>query len=123
MIKKISRHNLRQKRVKRIKKKIKGTPLIPRLSIKKSLKNLYAQIVDDTEGRTLVSVSSINLKIDDVTTNCKKNKKVAETLGKIIAEKAREKGLKKVVFDRSGYLYHGKVKCFADAVRSEGLQF
>lgn len=123
MIKKISRGKLRQKRVKRIKKKIKGTPLIPRLNIKKSLKNLYAQIVDDVQGKTLVSVSSLNLKIEDSTSLCKKNKKVAEILGKIVAEKAKEKGIDKVVFDRSGYLYHGKVKCFADAARKGGLRF
>lgn len=123
MIKKISRGKLRQKRVKRIKKKIKGTPLIPRLCIKKSLKNLYAQIIDDVQGKTLISVSSLNLKIEDSTSDCKKNKKVAEILGKIVAEKAKEKGIDKVVFDRSGYLYHGKVKCFADAARKEGLQF
>lgn len=107
------------RRRKSVKSKIRKNNKV-RLCISKSNKNIFAQIIDDVQGHTLVSVA----------TNCKdfeyKNKKNLESaagLGKLIAEKAAQKGIKEVVFDRNGYLYHGKVKAFADAAREGGLEF
>ena len=111
-----------RKRHNRIRKKVSGTEKRPRLCLNRSLNNLTAQIIDDVSGKTLVSLSTFNKDI-------KKqlpyggNKKAAEALGKIIAAKAKDKGITSVVFDRGGRQYHGRVKVFADAARKEGLQF
>lgn len=121
MVKKISRKELREKRKKRVRKKIRGTQLIPRLCIYKSLKNIYSQLIDDEKGETIFALSTLNLSTKEKPLG--KNKKAAEILGHMVAEKAKEKGITKVVFDRSGYRYHGKVKAFADAAREGGLQF
>ncbi len=117
----------REKRIirhKRIRKKIFGTAERPRMAFYRSLKNLYVQIIDDEKGHTLVSASTIDK--DYVQRYGKRGGKSiedAKKLGEFIAEKALEKGITKVVFDRGGFKYHGKVKAFADAAREKGLQF
>jgi len=105
----------------RIKKKIRVSSDIFRLCISRSNKNFYAQIIDDTKGHTLLALSSLSPDFPDMKNSG--NIEAAKVLGKLIAEKAVTKGIKKVVFDRNGYLYHGKIKAFADAARENGLEF
>lgn len=115
-MKTVSRNKLRLHRKKRIRAKIKGTAEKPRLAVFRSLKNFYAQVIDDKKGYTLVQ---INL-------NETKKKNNVEEIGKMgenLAEKCLEQKIKKVVFDRSGYKYHGKVKSFAEGARKKGLNF
>ena len=106
----------------RVKKKISGTGGRPRLSIFRGHKNMYAQLIDDEKGHTLIAASTLSPEL-------KGKLKVADTIpaakavGELIAKKAVEKGIKKVVFDRGGHLYHGRVKAFADAARQAGLEF
>ncbi len=102
----------------RVREKIFGTAETPRMAIHKSNKNIYVQFIDDLNGKTILSVSSQVLKLKNAA-----NVKAAVSLGGLAGEKAKSKGIKKVVFDRGGYLYHGKVKAFADAARSAGLKF
>ena len=112
----------RVKRQRRVRKKVKGTPERPRLSVFRSLKHIYAQIIDDTEGRTLASCASTEdaLRNPDTPENkCG----IATTVGKMIAERAKEKGREPVVFDRNGFLYHGRVKAVSDGAREAGLKF
>ncbi len=119
-----SRHEKRERRHKRIRKRIRGTPERPRLCIYRSLNAFYAQIVDDTKGHTLVSASSIDPEFRELT-----GKRGGKSIGdvqrvaEILARKAFEKGIKRVVFDRGGFLYHGKVKAFADKCRELGFEF
>lgn len=109
----------RRKRIKkRVRKQISGTASIPRLSVFRSNKEFYAQLIDDVSGTTLAAVSSLNNK--DVAGN--KSERAA-AIGKIMAEKAQGAGVNEVKFDRNGYLYHGRVKSFADAAREAGLKF
>lgn len=122
MIKKVSRNAVRLKKHARIRNKIKGTPERPRLNVFRSLKNIYAQIIDDTTGNTLVSASTLDKALRG-TLKYGGNKEAARAVGKLVAERALEKGIKKVVFDRGGYLYHGRVKELADAAREAGLDF
>ncbi|MFC1891218.1 50S ribosomal protein L18 [Thermodesulfobacteriota bacterium] len=113
----------RIKRKKRVRKKVKGTPTQPRLTVFRSSKHIYAQIIDDTTAKTLVDSSSMakDLRNQD---SCKGgNKDGASIIGKSIAGKALEKGIKKVVFDRNGFLYHGRVKALAESARKAGLEF
>jgi len=117
MIKKESRNTLRIKRHNRIRKNLSGTKELPRLNVFRSNSNMYAQIIDDVEGVTLVSVSSLELKLD------KNNVETATKVGTAIAKKALEAGINEVVFDRGGYAYHGRVKALADAAREAGLKF
>jgi len=105
-----------KKRVK-IRKKISGTGDCPRLCVFKSAKNIYAQLIDDSKGVTLVSASSLADKVSG------SGKEVAQAVGKLVAERAKEKSFEKVVFDRSGYVYHGRVKALADGAREAGLKF
>jgi len=105
----------------RVKKKVRKNSDIFRLCISRSNKNFYAQIIDDTKGHTLVALSSLSQDFPEMKSNG--NIEAAKTLGKLLAEKAVSKGIKKVVFDRNGYLYHGKIKAFADAARENGLEF
>lgn len=122
MIKKTDRNKLRNNKHMRIRNKISGTPERPRLNVYKSNKNIYAQVIDDTVGNTLISATSLDPAIkDDVEHGG--NVDAAVKVGKLIAQRAVEKGIKKVVFDRGGYIYHGRVKALADAARSEGLEF
>jgi large subunit ribosomal protein L18 len=112
----------RQRVHKRVRTRVEGTPERPRLSVYRSLGHIYAQVIDDRSGKTLVSASSIDAEI-------KKNLKgggnvaAAKVIGKTIAERAKSAGVSKVVFDRGGYKYHGRVKALADAAREAGLQF
>jgi large subunit ribosomal protein L18 len=115
------RKALRQKKHQRIRKKVSGTETIPRLCIYKSLNNIYAQIIDDTNSNTLVSASTLEEDFKDL--GSKTNIDAARRVGMRIAEKAQEKGIKTVVFDRNGYKYHGGVAAFADAAREKGLEF
>ena len=105
----------------RIRKKIQGTSERPRLNVYRSLNNIYVQVIDDLQGVTLVSANSAEGKKGTRTTGG--NLAAAKTVGKAIAERAKEKGISKVVFDRGGYIYHGRVKALADAAREAGLQF
>ena len=120
MIKKLDRNKLRQKKHKSIRKKIAGTAQRPRLSVYRSSKNIFVQIIDDVTGNTLVSASTIekNAKIENGS-----NIEAAKKVGESIAKKALDKGITTVVFDRSGYIYTGRVKALADAAREAGLQF
>ena len=112
----------RLKRKKRIRKSIFGTQQRPRLSIFRSAKHIYAQIIDDTTGHTLVSVSTVEQLVKEFPEY--KNKiSVAILVGKLVAERASERGIKKVVFDRNGFLYHGRVKAVSDGAREAGLDF
>lgn len=116
----------RLRRKKRIRKKIIGTPERPRLCVYKSLKHIYAQIIDDTIGHTLVAASSLSPEIREKIDELKKKggkTEVARAVGELIAKKALEKGITKVVFDRGGFKYHGRIKALADAARAAGLQF
>jgi large subunit ribosomal protein L18 len=106
-----------------IRKKIFGTPEEPRLTVKRSLKHIYAQIIDDTQHLTIVSASTLD---KDVLSSIKKDMKkvdLSKLVGTHLAKKAKEKNIKKVAFDRNGYLYHGRVKVLADAAREGGLEF
>jgi len=121
---KLTRHERRERRHKRIRKKIFGTPERPRLCVYKSLNAFYAQIIDDTKGITLVSASSIDR--DFVQLYSKRGGKSIEDVKKVaelLVKKALEKNIKKVVFDRGGFLYHGKIKAFAERCRELGLEF
>ncbi len=120
MIRKQPRNEHRRRIHLRIRKKISGTPERPRLSVYRSLKHIYAQLIDDQAGRTLVSASSVE-KNAPVTYGG--NVAAARVIGKLVAERAREKGITKVVFDRGGYRYHGRVKALAEAAREAGLEF
>jgi len=111
---------LRQTRVReKIKKSANGRY---RLSVFRSSKNIYAQIIDDDKGKTLLSSSTLDKKIKSKFKNTG-NKEAASEIGKILAEKAKEKGIKKVIFDRGKYLYHGRIKALADSARKSGLEF
>jgi len=111
--------NARLKRSRRVRGRVKGTTERPRLVVFKSLKHIYAQLVDDTSRRTLTGVSSLKGGLN-VSGNCTEK---AKAVGEAIGKKARELGFETIVFDRSGYLYHGRVKALAEAVRESGLKF
>ena len=112
----------RRKRIKmRIRKNISGTGERPRMTVFRSNRGMYVQLIDDLNGRTLVTASSLKTEVEDAG---KMNKiEQAKQVGKMIAGKSLEKGISKVVFDRNGYLYHGRVKALADAAREGGLKF
>jgi|SRR6266567_3813454 len=110
----------------RIRKKMQGTAQRPRLNVYRSLNHIYVQVIDDLHGKTLVSASTAEGKKADGTKDAKRtggNVASAKAVGKTIAERAKAKGVTKVVFDRGGYIYHGRVKALADAAREAGLQF
>ena len=121
-VRKLSRDLHRQRVHERVRTRVEGTPERPRLCVYRSLGHIYAQVIDDHSGKTLVSASSIDAEV-------KKNLKgggnvaAAKVIGKTIAERAKSAGVSKVVFDRGGYKYHGRVKALADAAREAGLQF
>lgn len=117
-----SKQEGRQRRHARIRKTVIGTNERLRLSVYRSLNHIYAQIIDDTERRTLVAVSSLESPVKELAQH-KGNAKTAKEVGALIARKAQAKGIKKVVFDRSGYFYHGRIKALADAAREGGLEF
>lgn len=112
----------RKRRHERVRKKVSGTSVRPRLSVFRSLNHIYAQVIDDSVGQTLASASSLDDEIKTDSTD--KNKKtVAELVGALVAKRAQAKGITQVVFDRGGYKYHGRVKALADAARKAGLRF
>lgn len=119
MINKIEKKEIRSRIHKRIRRKLSGTAERPRLAVFRSVAHIYAQVIDDTKGATLVSASSVD---KGAKTNGG-NVAAAKAIGKLVAERAKEKGVKNVVFDRGGYQYHGRVKALADAAREAGLEF
>lgn len=120
MFKKIDRNANRVKRHERVRKNVTGTPTRPRLNIYRSGKHIYAQIIDDTAGNTLASASTLDKTLNlDVT----KNKDAAKSVGELIGKRALEKGIESVVFDRGGFIYHGRVKELAEGAREAGLKF
>lgn len=119
MVKRPDTRAQRIKRHKRVRAKISGTPEIPRLDVFRSNSNIYAQIIDDVNGVTLVAASSIEKDFEGSGANIEG----AEKVGKLIAERAKAKGIENVCFDRGGYLYHGRVKALADGAREGGLNF
>ncbi len=122
MIKKPNSNKIRLRKHVRVRKKIKGTPERPRLNVFRSLNHIYAQIIDDTNGNTLVAASTLDESLKGKI-KYGGNKEAAKEVGKLIAKKAIDKGIKLVVFDRGGYLYHGRVKELAEAAREAGLEF
>ena len=112
------RNEIRQRVHDRIRTKVQGTSERPRLNVYRSLNHIYAQVIDDAQGVTLVSASTVASKA-----KTGGNVAAAKEVGKLVAERAKEKGIKKVVFDRGGYLYHGRIKALADAAREAGLEF
>lgn len=122
MIKKPNKNKIRLRKHIRVRKKISGTTERPRLNIFRSLNNIYAQIIDDTAGNTLVAASTLDEALKGKIKSGG-NKEAAKEVGRLIAQKAQEKGIKTVVYDRGGYLYHGRVKELAEAAREAGLEF
>ncbi len=119
---KLSRKEARLRRHSRVRKNVIGTPERPRLSVFRSLSDIYAQVIDDAAGTTLVSASSIDHALRAEAAGLTKTDQ-AKLVGKIVAERAKEKGIKTVVFDRGGFRYIGRVKALADAAREAGLEF
>ncbi len=118
MITQTKRNGIRQRIHARIRQKLAGTAERPRLNVYRSLNHIYAQVIDDQKGETLVSASTLQMKVKNGG-----NVAAAKEIGKAVAEEAVSKGVKQVVFDRGGYLYHGRVKALADAAREAGLKF
>jgi large subunit ribosomal protein L18 len=121
MLTRASKNETRQRVHQRIRKNMLGTQERPRLNIYRSLNHIYVQVVDDLQGKTLVFASSAESKKGERKTGG--NVAAAKEVGKKVAQRAKEKGIKQVVFDRGGYLYHGRIKALADAAREAGLQF
>jgi len=120
MIPDSSKDKVRRRVHERIRTRLSGTSERPRLNVYRSLNHIYAQVIDDTRGKTLASASTSGKKSGKKTGG---NVASAKEIGKTIAQRAKEKGIKKVVFDRGGYLYHGRIKALADAAREAGLEF
>lgn len=116
------REGMRLKRKSRIRKKISGSEARPRLSVFRSAKHIYAQIIDDLQGVTLVSAGTLSPELKDKLSGLKK-KDAAKEVGKLLADKAKSKGIERVIFDRNGFLYHGRVKSLAESCRENGLVF
>ena len=119
MVSKINKNAMRLKRHVRVRGKISGTPECPRLNVFRSNANIYAQIIDDVSGVTLVSANTLEKGFEGATGNAEAAKKV----GLVLAERAKEKGIEVVVFDRGGYVYHGRVQSLAEGAREGGLKF
>ena len=119
MIKKLEKKEIRNRIHRRIRRKLSGTGERPRLAVFRSVAHIYAQVIDDVAGTTVVSASSV----DKGGKTNGGNVAAAKSIGKLVAERAKEKGIKSVVFDRGGYQYHGRVKALADAAREAGLEF
>jgi large subunit ribosomal protein L18 len=131
MIRKIEKKEIRNRIHRHIRRKLSGTAERPRLAVFRSVAHIYAQVIDDNEGRTLVAASTVDKGAGQPAKGAKGkaskagggNVAAAKSIGKLVAERAKEKGIKKVVFDRGGYQYHGRVKALADAARAAGLEF
>jgi len=119
MIRKPEKKEIRNRIHRRIRRKLSGTEARPRLAVFRSVAHIYAQVIDDVAGRTLVSASTV----DKGGKTNGGNVAAAKAIGKLVAERAKEKGVKAVVFDRGGYQYHGRIKALADAAREAGLEF
>ncbi len=117
-----SKNDLRKRIHRRIRRKLQGTAERPRLNVYRSLTHIYAQLIDDQKGTTLLSASTLDKSVRAEAKNGG-NVAAAQLVGRAIAERATAQGIKKVVFDRGGYLYHGRVKALADAARQHGLEF
>jgi large subunit ribosomal protein L18 len=113
---------IRKIRHRRVRQKLTGTMSRPRLCVFRSLNHIRAQLIDDSMGRTLISMSTLDAPVKEKTDEKGKSKK-AEVVGTLLAERALDKGVKKVVFDRGGYKYHGRIKALAEAARKAGLEF
>ncbi len=113
----------RERRKKHVRKKVVGTPVRPRLTVFRSNKNMYAQIIDDQAGQTLVAASTMEKTVSERLSDAGGNRGAAQVVGETLAAKAVEKGIKKVVFDRNGYAFHGRVRELAEAARKGGLDF
>jgi len=116
------KHRRQERRAHRVRSRITGTAQRPRLSVFRSSKHIYAQVIDDLKGETVASASSLEKTMRDAG-KTGANIDAAKAVGKLLAERAVQKGVKEVVFDRGGYLYHGRVKALADAARESGLSF
>ncbi|MCQ6276432.1 50S ribosomal protein L18 [Bacillus sp. V3B] len=120
MITKADKNEVRKKRHARVRSKLSGTESRPRLNVFRSNKHIYAQLIDDVNGVTLASASTLD---KDVSVESSSNVDAAVKVGELVAKRAVEKGIKSVVFDRGGYLYHGRIQALADAARENGLEF
>ena len=119
MIRMVEKKEIRNRIHNRIRRKLRGTAERPRLAVFRSVAHIYAQVIDDSKGATLVSASSV----DKGSSAKGGNVAGAKAIGKLVADRAKEKGIKSVVFDRGGYQYHGRIKALADAARAAGLEF
>ena len=117
MLRQFDRKGARAKRHRRVRVRVSGSPERPRLSVYRSLHHVYAQLIDDGAGRTLAAASTVDLKTG------KNDLSAAQAVGKAIAERAKKAGVTEVVFDRGGFLYHGRIKALAEAARESGLEF
>lgn len=122
MLKKVDRNKKRIERHYKVRNKIQGTPERPRLSVYRSAKHIYAQVIDDATGKTVVSASTADKELREEAAKLNKSD-AAKLVGKAVGERAKAKGINTVVFDRGGYLYHGRVKLLADGARESGLEF
>ena len=120
MLKKIDKNVNRKARHSRVRKKISGSSELPRLNVFRSGKHIYAQIIDDVQGATLVSASTLDKSLNLTSTH---NKEAAKSIGELVAKRALDKGIENVVFDRGGYIYHGRVQSLAEGAREAGLKF
>ena len=118
----MTKEEARKARHIRVRKKVQGTPGRPRLNVFKSVKHIYAQVIDDYAGKTLVAASSVDKELKGKLPSGG-NVAAAKTVGLLVAKRAADKGLKKIVFDRGGYIYHGRVKALAEGAREGGLEF
>ncbi|HEY8393500.1 MAG TPA: 50S ribosomal protein L18 [Thermaerobacter sp.] len=118
-----TREEARKRRHRRVRKKVHGTAERPRLNVFRSLKHIYAQVIDDDAGVTLVAASTVEPELREAVGGYGGNVKAAQVVGRAIAERALAKGIERVVFDRGGYRYHGRVKALAEAAREAGLKF
>lgn len=118
----LERAEKRQNRQVRIRRKVRGNDQRPRLSVYRSLYHIYAQVISDESGQTLVAASTVSAELRDALQS-KRNVAAAQVVGKAIADRCRAKGINEVIFDRNGFLYHGRVKALAEAARAAGLKF
>ncbi len=118
-----NRSQARKRRHIRVRRKVHGTTERPRLNVYRSIDNIYAQVIDDTVGHTLASASTLDKQVQADVDPSLSPIETAKVVGRIVADRAKEKGIEQVVFDRGGYAYHGKVKALADGSREAGLQF
>ena len=117
----MNKNESRQKRHRRVRKRVMGTSERPRLNIYRSLNHIYAQVIDDTKGSTIAAASSLDSSLKESKSGG--NVEGAKAVGRLVAERAKEAGISRVVFDRGGYLYHGRIQALADAGREGGLEF